>query len=133
MAKTNPWANAHIRLHRLYDERVPLGMTQKEFGKRHGIGNQSLVAQYLNGIKPLTYNSAAKYARALRCTIYDICPEAAEELYPILGKPLRRAAAILMCLLVPYFIPSDAKAETAFNINRLHIGWRRFLLGFAKC
>ena len=133
MAKTNPWRNAHIRLRRIYEERVPLGMTQKEFGKLHGIGNQSLVAQYLNGTKPLTYGAAAKFARALRCTIFDICPEAAEELYLVLGKPLRRAAAVLLCLLASYFTPFDAKAETAFNIIRIHIAWRRFLLGFAKC
>ena len=134
MAKTSPWSQAHIRLRRIYDERVPPDMTQKEFGKRYGIGNQSMVAQYLSGNKPLNYRSATKFAYALRCTIFDICPEAAEELYPILGKPLRRAAAILVCLLAQPFIPSDANAfdinKSALSSSRIHIAFKRLLMMF---
>ena len=127
-----PWTTAHIRLKRIYDERVPPGMNQKEFGKRYGIGGQSMVAQYLNGAKPLNYEAAVKFAKALRCTIFDICPEMAEEIFPVLGKPMRRAAAYLLFCLMPFFTPSDANAAS-FNIISSHFThWiRRFVVRFS--
>ena len=117
MKSDRAWANAHLKLSALYWERVPPGMTQKEFGKRYGIGSQSMVAQYLTGARPLNFEAAAKFAKALHCTIFDICPEMAEEIWPVLGKPLRRAAAILACLLAPFFTPSDANAYPTFDIK----------------
>ena len=135
MKRTNPWADAHIKLKRIYDERFsPTGMTQREFGKRYGIGSQSMVAQYLNGIRPLNFDAAAKFAKALHCTIYDICPEMVEEIMPVLGKTWRRAAGLLLFLFVPLLTPLDANAEE-FNNNNFarHEGvlfthWLSFLM-----
>lgn len=96
------WDNAHVRLKKIYDERVPLGMSQKEFGRLYGIGGQSMVAQYLSGAKPLHYDVAAKFARGLNCAIEDICPEMANnirlQILPYLGKKLRRAALLVLAL-----------------------------------
>lgn len=125
MSITKPksaWSNAHITLKRLYDERIGDGMSQKEFGRRYRIGSQSMVAQYLNGDKPLNYDAAAKFAKALDCTIYDICPEMGDalklEIFPVLGKALRRAAMFLLCVLLQQFAPSDALAmSTSHNVN----------------
>lgn len=112
----NYWATAHIRLKRLYDERITPVMSQREFGKLYGIGSQPMVSQYLTGERPLNYKAAGKFARGLGCTIYDICPEMAEELMPVLGKTLRRAAVLLLCTITQLFTPSDANAA-GFNIT----------------
>lgn len=102
MKPKSPWGHAHVKLKRLYDERVPEGMTQADFGKLYGVGNQSMVAQYLGGLRPLNYDVAAKFARGLNCTIEDICPEMANNLamqvLPYLGKKLRRAALLVLAL-----------------------------------
>lgn len=114
----SPWTEAHGRLKRLYDQRVPEGMTQKEFGQKYAIGSQSMVAQYLAGTRPLNYEAAAKFARGLRCTIYDISPEMAEalqlEILPFLGKALRRAAMYALVALLPALTPSPADAGPLF-------------------
>ena len=103
MRDRNPMSTAHVQLKRLYDQRVPSGMTQKEFGQNYGIGSQSMVAQYLNGTRPLNIDAAAKFAKGLRCTIYDICPEMGDflrdDVYPLLGKAMRRAAAYAVLAL----------------------------------
>lgn len=98
------WPEAHVNLKQLYEERVPTGMTQEEFGSQFGIGTQGMVWQYLNGHRPLNAEAAAKFARGLQCTIYDISPEMAEalkaEIVPVLGPKawlrgaLAKAAAI---------------------------------------
>lgn len=115
----SPWHNAHVRLKRLYDERVSPDMTQKEFGRIYGIGSQSMVAQYLNGERPLNYDVAAKFATGLRCTIADFCPEMANELalriFPVLGKTLRRAAVAIFGALLLASGPSDAISRVLHN------------------
>lgn len=120
MKPKSRWSDAHVRLKRIYEERVPEGMTQKEFGRLHGIGTQSFVAQLLNGIRPLNYELAGKFARALHCTIYDICPEmdaaVRNELVPYLGKALRRAAVLLLALAtISFQDESRAAAEILHN------------------
>jgi transcriptional regulator with XRE-family HTH domain len=116
MRPKSPWTHAHVRLKRLYKERIGDSMTQEDFGKRYGIGNQSMVAQYLNGTRPLNYDVAAKFAQGLRCKIDDFCPEMANalalDIVPYLGKALRRAAVFLLVLLAPGFVPSESKAAT---------------------
>jgi hypothetical protein len=90
------WPYAHMKLKRLYTERVPSGMTQEEFGNEYGIGTQGAVWQYLNGYAPLNVEAAAKFAKGLRCTIHDISPEMAtmleRDLLPVLGAKMLRAA-----------------------------------------
>lgn len=90
MKPKNPWTDAHLRLKELYEARVPRGMSQKQFGQAYGIGSQSMVAQYLNGTRPLNFEAAAKFATGLRCTIHDISPEMAAaletEILPLVGK-----------------------------------------------
>jgi transcriptional regulator with XRE-family HTH domain len=116
MRPKSPWTHAHAKLKRLYDERIGSKMTQAEFGKRYGIGNQSMVAQYLNGTRPLNYDVAAKFARALGCKIEDFCPEMANSLaydiLPFVGKALRRAAVFLLVLLAQGFVPSESNATS---------------------
>lgn len=114
MKQKNRWPDAHIALKRLYDARVPEGMTQKEFGAKYDIGTQPMVWQYLTGYRPISYDVAAKFARGLRCTIYDISPEMGEslqlEILPFLGKALRRAA-VLAFFMLPALTPSPADAR----------------------
>lgn len=126
MKEASPWNNAHVRLKRLYEARVPLivdedtkerrPMKQKEFGEKYDIGSQSMVAQYVNGTRPLNYDAAAKFAKGLRCTIYDISPEMAEslqfEILPYLGKAMRRAAMYAALAVLPALTPTTADATT---------------------
>lgn len=111
------WTGAHVRLKRLFDERAV--MTQAEFGLKFDIGTQGMVWQYLSGHRPLNYEAAAKFARGLGCTIYDICPEMAEsikdEILPVLGKALRRAAMVLIALAAQQFAPSDGEGAVLHN------------------
>ena len=114
MKPKSRWGGAHVKLKQLYLERVPEGMTQKDFGRIYDIGTQGFVAQLLNGERPLNYELAAKFAKALHCTIYDICPEMAasvqHEILPVLGK-LRRAAVVVLAALPLSQSPSDANAS----------------------
>lgn len=100
--KSSFYASENLR--RLYRERVGDSMTQKEFARRHKIGGQSMVAMILSGAKPLPIESAPKIAKALRCSIYEICPQMAEfisdELVPALGKSMRRGGAAMLALVV---------------------------------
>lgn len=120
MRPKSPWTHAHVKLKRLYDQRVPEGMTQADFGRIYDIGNQSMVAQYLNGTRPLNYDVAAKFARALKCKIEDFCPEMANtlslEIFPYLGKSLRRVTMLVLALQLGG-IPPDANANQG---NFLH-------------
>lgn len=110
---------ASENLKRLYRARVQ--ETQKEFAERHDIGGQSMIAQILSGAKALPIETAPKLARALHCSIDEICPEMAEfirhELVPNLGKALRRVAVLLAALLFQQLQPSDATASVLHNSN----------------
>lgn len=129
-------SDAHVNLKRLYDERIPADLTQGEFGKKYGIGTQGMVWQYLSGRRPLNLEAAAKFARGLGCTIFDISPEMAEALrqdvVPVLAprswwrKSLAKIALLILAAS-PALVPTPADAETGFNINKLHIAWRRLL------
>lgn len=122
MKPKNRWPEAHIALKRLYDARVPNGMTQKEFGAKYDIGSQGMVWQYLTGYRPLSYEAAAKFARGLRCNIYDISHEMAEslqvEILPFLGKALRRAAMYAALAVLPAIMPSTADATQVHDFAR---------------
>lgn len=137
MKPQSPWWNAHTRLKRLYAERVPDGMTQAEFGRLYGIGNQSMVAQYLNGDRPLNYDVAAKFARGLRCKIDDFCPEMVNtlnhEILPYMGKIVRRAAMVLLGFALLQGGPSDAKATTKNDAVCIMTNWLLRLLRRGKC
>jgi transcriptional regulator with XRE-family HTH domain len=115
MKPKNRWPDAHLKLKRLYDERVPQGMRQSDFGKKYDIGTQGMVWQYLSGYRPLNYEVAAKFAKGLACTIYDISPEMAEslneEILPFLGKALRRAAMLATVALLPALFPQPSDAH----------------------
>lgn len=96
--------DAHTRLKQLYLQLCPEGMTQERFGEVSGIGSQGMVWQFLNGHTPLTVEAAARFAKTLGCTIYDISPmlDAAirADILPVLTmrKKLRRAAALALFL-----------------------------------
>lgn len=93
------WPDAHVRLKKLYEERAPEGMSQKEFGELFAIGNQGMVWQYLNGWSPLNVEAAAKFARGLNCTIHDISPQMAKMLRSSILPVLGRAAALAFLAL----------------------------------
>lgn len=124
MKPKNRWPDAHLTLKRLYEERVPEGMSQEEFGATFGIGSQGMVWQYLSGHRPLNIEAAAKFATGLRCTIQDISPQMAEtlkdEVLPVLGRVMRRAAAFVIIAIVPQLLtyPSST-AEAIFSPNSL--------------
>lgn len=112
------------RLKRLYEERVPSGMSQSEFGSAYGIGNQSMVSQYLTGHRPLNIEAAAKFAKGLRCTIRDISPTMAQalesDIVPMLGeRALKRAMAKMAVVLAALFAlpPTPAHAQPTFDIT----------------
>lgn len=135
------WPDAHIRLKKLYEARVPAGMSQEEFGQEYGIGSQGMVWQYLNGYTPLNYDSAAKFAEGLRCTIRDISPEMdaalTKSILPALGlKSWRRAAALALVSLMPLSFPSPADAQPANFFNNVravyYVKWRRWLVNAIK-
>jgi transcriptional regulator with XRE-family HTH domain len=135
------WPNAHVRLKRLYAERVQDGVSQEEFGATHNLGSQGMVWQYLNGYTPLNIEAAAKFAKGLRCTIRDISPEMADELegeiIPVLGRKIaRRVMAMLSAVILAQFLnPSSEAAESRFDITfytlcfiRRWLRWRPYAL-----
>lgn len=93
------------RLKRLYEDRVPEGMSQADFGQTFGIGTQGMVSQYLTGHRPLNVEAAAKFAKGLRCTIADISPDMARrlraEIFPVLGRVSIKAALALVLAIPP--------------------------------
>lgn len=115
------------RLRRLYNERVPKGMTQAEFGEVYGIGTQGMVWQLLSGYRPLSFETAAKFAKGLRCTIADISPDMARaiktDILPVLGRVAVKSA-IFFLMAIPPLVPSPAQA--AFNIIGLNMHWLAF-------
>ena len=84
---------ASPNLRRIYDERVGDSMTQAQFAKRYKLGGQTMLSQILSGAKPLPIDSAQKLAKALGCSLYDICPEMAyyieDEIIPALRRPTK--------------------------------------------
>jgi transcriptional regulator with XRE-family HTH domain len=113
------WTSDHKALRRIYDARIGERMSQRDFAKRVGI-SQSMVAQLLSGDRPLPIDLAHKLARELGCTIEDICPPMAayirEEVIPVLGKALRRAAVVLLAFLLQQFASPDANAALSHNV-----------------
>jgi transcriptional regulator with XRE-family HTH domain len=123
------WPRAHEGLRKLYEERVPDGMSQAEFGAEYGLGTQGMVWQYLNGYTPLNYDAAAKFAKGLRCMIRDFSPEMSDaleaEIIPVLGRRARRVAvlALLATTMSSGLAPERAAQEGNFVVSLacLHI------------
>lgn len=118
MKPKSRWPEAHINLKRLYESRAPKDMTQGQFGAKFDIGTQGMVWQYLSGHRPLNFEAAAKFAKGLNCTIYDICPEMADalkqEILPVLGRAMRRAAVIACFALLPISMWPQTVEASAF-------------------
>ncbi len=137
LKSATPQHEAHLTLKRLYEERVQL--SQAEFGKKYEIGSQSMVAQYLTGKRPLNIEAAAKFARGIGCTIYDISPEMAEALtksvMPVLAPRIwwrKNVAKFAMLLLSisPALSPNNAEAGSSSSGGRSVYyvkRWFRFL------
>lgn len=111
------WPNAHVGLRRLYEERVPRGMSQADFGAEFNLGSQGMVWQYLNGYTPLNYDAAGKFAKGLRCNIQDFSPEMVNsleaDLIPFLGRRARKVAAWAFLALSQIIYPAPtADANT---------------------
>lgn len=129
---------AHARLKQLYNELIPEGMTQERFGATYGIGTQGMVWQFLNGHTPLTVEAAAKFAKGLGCTIYDISPmldaSLKSEIIPFMGprKKLRRAAVLAFLAFTTLLLPPPPAGATPLLHNRLSLytlsAFRRWLV-----
>lgn len=63
------------RLKLLWNERHKL--SQREFGKRYGIGSGAMVSQYLLGKAPLNLAVVVKFAKGLGCKLEEISPSLA--------------------------------------------------------
>ncbi|KDC48037.1 hypothetical protein [Bordetella bronchiseptica] len=66
------------RLKALFEERAE--QSQLAFGATYEIGNQSMVSQYLLGIRPLNIVAATKFAKGLCVTIDDFSPTLADQI-----------------------------------------------------
>lgn len=125
------WPATHVTLKKLYEERVPEGMSQEEFGATYGIGSQGMVWQYLNGYRPVGIEVAAKFATGLRCTIADISPEMARairsEIYPVLGR-IASKAAMLMLFVVPPLLAQKVEAGVIFSAYAEAVYYVKYLL-----
>ena len=67
------WEQDAIRLKELFEQRSNK-LTQTAFGKKHGIGTQGMMSQYLNGKAPLTKSAANKFAIGLGVSIAEFSP-----------------------------------------------------------
>ena len=133
---------ASPQLQRIFEERMAAkGITQKQFGKESGIGSQPMVHYLLERKRTITVEQAVNFAKALRCTIYEVCPEMADfltkEVVPVLGKALRRAAvfaAVCIGLLTTGAFDNKTFAASAFDksLNTLHIVIDWFLTFIAR-
>lgn len=125
------------RLRKLYEERVPSGMSQSEFGAAYGIGTQGMVSQYLSGHRPLNLEAAVKFANGLRCTIADISPKMARqvklEILPVLGRVSLKAALALVVSLPPSMLPTKSFAGPIFSFVAPAVyyvkSWLKFFRG----
>jgi len=54
------------------------GFSQASFGKKHGLGSQGMVWQYLWGKTPLNVEAAKKFATALKVPVREFSPSLAE-------------------------------------------------------
>lgn len=76
-AKVTPETKEEARkLRELWDARTEK-ITQAEFGKDYGVGNQSAVAQFLRGSTPLSLNAARGFALVLKVPISSFSPRLA--------------------------------------------------------
>lgn len=65
-------------LKKIWDDRQgKLGMSQKQFGERFGVGNQSMVSKLILGVQPISLKAAIGFARGLGCEISDFSPRLA--------------------------------------------------------
>jgi transcriptional regulator with XRE-family HTH domain len=60
-------------------------ISQKEFGKQYELGNQSYIAQCLNGKVILNLKAAIAFAKHLNCLISDFSPRLDDELSEIVN------------------------------------------------
>lgn len=114
-------ADAHVKLREIYEQRIGARMTQTQFAKLYAIGSPCILTLYLNGGKPLGIEAAARFAKALGCTIEDFAPDLTErftdEVLPFLGnsvgKKLRRVAMIALSIpALSSLAPRDAQASS---------------------
>lgn len=98
--------------------------------------SQPMLSMILSGERTITPRNAARLAKALHCTIQDICPEMAsfvlDELLPVMGKVLRRAAAIAAMAVGITVTTGFNKTLAADTVTRLsdciNTHWRRKLI-----
>ena len=84
------------RLKALFEAREPK-ITQAKFGEDFQIGSQGMVWQYISGIRPLSIDSAMKFARGLDVTIEKFSPEIASQIaeaYRLSGHASAQVASV---------------------------------------
>ncbi|MGI9143863.1 MAG: hypothetical protein ACR2IJ_11805 [Fluviibacter sp.] len=58
----------------------PLYSSQEVFGRQVDIGSAQMVWQYIKGVRPLNLSVVVKFAKGLKCNVYDISPTLGREL-----------------------------------------------------
>ncbi|HEX8895274.1 MAG TPA: hypothetical protein VF783_18250 [Terriglobales bacterium] len=67
------------RLHQLWNERRPKGMTQEKFGVEYDMGTQGNVNLYLKGKSRLNVYAVGQFAKVLNVKIDQISPNLADQ------------------------------------------------------
>lgn len=76
-------------------------MSQQNFGLEFGIGSQGMVWQYLNAVAPLNLEAAVRFAKGLRCDVFDFSPRLAE-LLPTVVRPAKGCIRIAVLDVAPH-------------------------------
>jgi hypothetical protein len=86
-------------LRKIWRERKPK-MSQEHFGMSHGIGGQSAVSNFLNGVSALSLKAAQGFAEGLKCEIAEFSPRLAAQVEAYSkNRTNREAEAIGMAVL----------------------------------
>ncbi|WP_157664830.1 LexA family transcriptional regulator [Bordetella genomosp. 9] len=80
-------------------------MSQMAFGAAYGIGNQSMVSQYLLGRRPLNIEAAKKFAEGLNCAIDEFSPTLAARIAEASGRVAMREGKEIDPELDPGLVP----------------------------
>ena len=78
-AKVTPETVRESELLKAIWDRTQGKPNQAIFGDTHGVGSQSAVTQFLNGVTPLSLKAAIGFAKGLGCDIADFSPRLASE------------------------------------------------------
>ena len=91
------------------------GYSQLQFGVEFDIGNQSMVGQYLNGIRPLNLTVAGKFAKGLNCQIEKFSPQLAKQIKELTGFIASPLSPRQQAILALFGDLTDSKQEEMYR------------------